>query len=196
MAEEDEVVEEGVDEGIEEGVEEGIEQAEDIETLQQALAEEKEKAERYLANWQRSLADLQNYVKRAEQEKSETIEFANTILITDLLPILDDFERALVSLPVELGEQNWTEGIKLIYNKLKAILETQGLAEIKAEGEHFDPYLHEAAGQLEGEEGVIIEEIRKGYKLRGKLLRPSMVMVGKGKNDKTQEESLEEREYG
>ena len=188
MAEEDEVVEEGV--------EEGIEQAEDIETLQQALAEEKEKAERYLANWQRSLADLQNYVKRAEQEKSETIEFANTILIMDLLPILDDFERALVSLPVELGEQNWTEGIKLIYNKLKAILETQGLAEIKAEGEHFDPYLHEAAGQVEGEEDVIIEEIRKGYKFRGKLLRPSMVMVGKGKNNKTQEASLEEREYG
>jgi len=192
LAEEDEVVEEG----IEEGVDEGIEQAEDIETLQQALAEEKEKAERYLANWQRSLADLQNYVKRAEQEKSETIEFANSILITDLLPILDDFERALASLPVELGEQNWTEGIKLIYNKLKAILETQGLAEIKAEGEYFDPYLHEAAGQLEGEEDVIIEEIRKGYKFRGKLLRPSMVMVGKGKNDKTQEESLEEREYG
>jgi len=192
LAEEDEVVEEGINEGIEEG----IEQAEDIETLQQALAEEKEKAERYLANWQRSLADLQNYVKRAEQEKSETIEFANTILIMDLLPILDDFERALASLPVELGEQNWTEGIKLIYNKLKAILETQGLAEIKAEGEYFDPYLHEAAGQLEGEEDVIIEEIRKGYKFRGKLLRPSMVMVGKGKNDKTQEESLEEREYG
>ena len=181
MAESDEVVETG------------IEQAEDIESLQQALAEEKEKAENYLANWQRSQADLENYIKRAEQEKSETVEFANTILILDLLPILDDFERALVSLPVELDEQNWTEGIKLIYNKLKAILETQGLAEIKAKGEYFDPYFHEAAGQLEGEEGIIIEEIRKGYRFRGKLLRPSMVMVGTGKKNKTQEESLEER---
>ena len=181
MAESDEVIEEE------------IEQAEDIETLQQALAEEKEKAENYLANWQRSQADLENYIKRAEQEKSETVEFANTILILDLLPILDDFERALVSLPVELDEQNWTEGIKLIYNKLKAILETQGLAEIKAKGEYFDPYFHEAAGQLEGEEGIIIEEIRKGYRFRGKLLRPSMVMVGTGKKNKTQEESLEER---
>jgi len=174
-------------------VETGIEQVEDIESLQQALAEEKEKAENYLANWQRSQADLENYIKRAEQEKSETVEFANTILILDLLPILDDFERALVSLPVELDEQNWTEGIKLIYNKLKAILETQGLAEIKAKGEYFDPYFHEAAGQLEGEEGIIIEEIRKGYRFRGKLLRPSMVMVGTGKKNKTQEESLEER---
>jgi molecular chaperone GrpE len=174
-------------------VEAGIEQAEDIETLQQALAEEKEKAEKYLANWQRSQADLDNYVKRAEQEKSEIVEFANRILILDLLTILDDFERALASLPVELDEQNWTEGIKLIYNKLKTILETQGLAEIKAEGEYFDPYLHEAAGQLEGEEGIIMEEIRKGYKFRDKLLRPSMVMVGTGTKNKTQDRSSKER---
>jgi molecular chaperone GrpE len=174
-------------------VEAGIEQAEDIETLQQALAEEKEKAEKYLANWQRSQADLQNYVKRAAQEQLETIEFANRTLILDLLPILDDFERALASLPVELDGQNWTEGIKLIYNKLKTVLETQGLAEIKAKGEYFDPYFHEAAGQLEGEEGIIIEEIRKGYKFRDKLLRPSMVMVGTGKENKTQEESSEEK---
>jgi molecular chaperone GrpE len=169
-----------------------IEQVEDIETLRQALAEEKEKAEKYLVNWQRSQADLQNYVKRAEQEKSETVEFANRILILDLLPILDDFERALASLPVELDEENWTKGIKLIYNKLRTILETQGLAEIKAEGEYFDPYFHEAAGQLEGGEGIIMEEIRKGYKFKGKLLRPSMVMVGKGKKNKTQEGSSEE----
>jgi molecular chaperone GrpE len=180
-----------LDEG-DEVVEAGIEQAEDIETLQQALAEEKEKAENYLASWQRSQADLENYIKRAEQEKSETIEFANTILILDLLPILDDFERAFDSLPAELDEQNWTEGIKLIYNKLKTILEAQGLAEIKAKGEYFDPYFHEAAGQMEGEEGIIIEEIRKGYKFRGKLLRPSMVMVGAGMKNKTQEENSEE----
>jgi molecular chaperone GrpE len=114
------------------------------------------------------------------------------MLILDLLPILDDFERALASLPVELDEQNWTKGIKLIYNKLKTVLETQGLTEIKARGEYFDPYFHEAAGQVEGEEGMIIEEIRKGYEFRGKLLRPSMVMVGKGKKNKTEEESLEE----
>jgi molecular chaperone GrpE len=174
-------------------VEPGIEHVEDIETLQRALAEEKEKAEKYLANWQRSQADLQNYVKRAEQEKAEIVEFANRMLTLELLPILDDFERALASLPVELDEQNWTEGIKLIYNKLKTVLETQGLAEIKAKGECFDPYFHEAAGQVDGDEGIIIEEIRKGYKFKGKLLRPSMVMIGTGMNNKTQEESSEER---
>jgi molecular chaperone GrpE len=174
-------------------VETGIEQVEDIETLQQTLAEEKEKAERYLANWQRSQADLQNYARRAEQEKSETVEFANRMLILDLLPIMDDFERALASLPVEIDERNWTEGIKLIYNKLKTVLETQGLVEIKAEGEYFDPYFHEAAGQLEGEEGIIIEEIRKGYKFRDRLIRPSMVMVGTSKKNRIQEENLEEK---
>ena len=174
-------------------VEAGIEQAEDIEILRQVLAEEKEKAEKYLANWQRSQADLENYRKRAEQEKSETVEFANRMLILDLLPILDDFERALASLPVEPDAQNWTKGIKLIYNKLKTVLETQGLAEIKAKGEYFDPYFHEAAGQVEGEEGIIVEEIRKGYKFRGKLLRPSIVMIGTGTKNKTQEESSEER---
>jgi len=174
-------------------VEAGIEQGEDIPTKsgQQALAEEK--AEKYLANWQRSQADLENYIKRAEQEKLEIVEFANRMLILDLLPILDDFERALASVPVELDEQNWTKGIKLVYNNLKAVLETQGLAEIKAKGEYFDPYFHEAAGRVGGEEGIIIEEIRKGYMFKGKLLRPSMVMIGQGKNNKTQEESLEEK---
>jgi molecular chaperone GrpE len=174
-------------------VEARIEEDKDIEALQQALADEQEKAEKYLANWQRSQADLQNYIKRVEQEKSETVEFANRMLILDLLPILDDFERAFASLPVELDEQNWTEGMKLIYNKVKAVLETQGLAEIKARGECFDPCLHEAAGQIEGEEGIVVEEIRKGYKFNDKLLRPSMVMVGKGNKNKIQEESLEER---
>lgn len=161
-------------------------QSEDVEILHKALAEEKEKAERYLANWQRSQADLENYIKRAEQEKAETVECANRMLILDLLPILDDLGRAFASLPVELDEQNWTDGIRLIYNKIKAVLETQGLAEIKARGEYFDPYWHEAAGQLEGEEGVVVEEIRKGYKLKEKLLRPSVVMIGTGNKNKIQ----------
>ena len=164
------------------------EQSEDIEALETALAEEKDKAEKYLANWQRSQADLENYIKRSEQEKAETVECANRMLVSDLLPILDDLERAFASLPVELYEQNWTEGIRLIYNKIKAVLETQGLAEIEAKGECFDPCWHEAAGQLEGEEGIVVEEIRKGYKFRDRLLRPAMVMVGAGNNNKIQEE--------
>jgi molecular chaperone GrpE len=158
----------------------GIEQAEDIEALQQALAEEKEKAEKYLANWQRSQADFDNYKKRSEQELGEVIEFAISALISNLLPVMDDLERALASVPAELEKSNWTEGIKLIYNKFKATLEGQGLTEIEAKGEPFDPRLHEAVMQQEGEEGMVIEETQKGYKFRGKVIRPSLVIVGRG----------------
>ena len=161
-------------------VEAGIEQAEDIETLQQALAEEKEKAEKYLANWQRSQADFDNYKKRSEQEIGEVIEFAISALISNLLPVMDDLERAFASVPAELDESNWTEGIKLIYNKFKATLEAQGLTEIKTGGEPFDPRLHEAVMQQEGEEGMVIKETQKGYKFKGKVIRPSLVIVGKG----------------
>ncbi len=181
MAESDEVVETG------------IEQAEDIETLQQTLAEEKEKAEKYLANWQRCQADLVNYKQRTEQEKGEIIEFVNSTLICNLLPIMDDLERAFASIPTELKESNWTEGIGLIYNKLKATLEAHGLTEIKAKGEPFDPRLHEAVMQQEGEEGMVIEETQKGYKFKEKVIRPSLVIVGKGEGKEEQGKQLRRR---
>jgi len=168
-----------LDEG-DEVIEEGIEQAEDIETLQQSLAEEKERAGKYLASWQRCQADFVNYKQRAEQEKSEIIEFANSALICNLLPIMDDLERAFASVPADLEESNWTEGIRLIYNKLKTSLEAQGLTEIQARGEPFDPHLHEAIMQQDGKEGIIIEELQKGYKFKEKVIRPSLVTVGRG----------------
>jgi molecular chaperone GrpE len=168
-----------LDEG-DEVIEEEIEQAQNIETLQQALAEEKEKAENYLASWQRCQADFVNYKQRAEQEKSEIIEFANSTLVSNLLPIMDDLERAFASVPADLEESNWTEGIRLIYNKLKTSLEAQGLTEIEARGKPFDPHLHEAIMQQNGKEGMVIEELQKGYKFKEKVIRPSLVTVGRG----------------
>ena len=161
-----------------------IEQVEDIATLQQALAEEKEKAEKYLANWQRSQADFANYKQRSEQGKKESIDFANSALICNLLPIIDDLERAFAIVPAELDGSSWTEGVRLIYDKLKATLEAQGLTEIKAKGEPFDPHLHEAVMQQEGREGMVIEETQKGYKFKEKVIRPSLVIVGKGEEGK------------
>jgi molecular chaperone GrpE len=163
------------------------EPAEDVETLRQALAEERRKAEKYLANWQRTQADLENYAKRAERERAEIIESANRALMLNLLPVLDDFDRAFASLPPEFSNSSWTEGIKLVYNKFKSVLESEGLVEIKAEGELFDPYYHEAVGQGQGKEGVVIAEVRRGYKLKDKVLRPSMVIVGNGDIKGTQE---------
>jgi len=174
-------------------IEAGFEQVEDIETLQQALAEEKEKAEKYLANWQRSQADFVNYKQRIEQEKKEIIEFANSTLISNLLPIMDDLERAFASVPAALDESNWTEGIRLIYNKFKATLEAQGLTEIKARGEPFDPRLHEAVMQREGDDGMIVEEIQKGYKFKEKVVRPSLVIVGKGEGKEERGKQLRRR---
>jgi molecular chaperone GrpE len=180
-----------LDEG-DEVVEEGIEQAEDIETLQQALAEEKEKAENYLASWQRCQADFINYKQRAEQEKGGIIEFANSTLICNLLPIMDDLERAFSSVPTDLEESNWTEGIRLIYNKLKSTLEAQGLIEIEARGEPFDPHLHEAVMQQDGKEGMVIEELQKGYKFKEKVIRPSLVTVGRGRKRRTEQTNQKE----
>lgn len=158
-----------------------VEQTEDIKTLEQALFEEKEKSEKYLSNWQRAQADFVNYKKRAEQEKKEMVEFANSGLILNLLTIMDDLERAFVSLPSRLSKSSWIEGIKLVYNKFRTILEAQGLTEIDAKGKPFDPHLHEAVMHQEGEEDIVVEEIQKGYKLKNRVLRPSKVIVGKGK---------------
>ena len=140
---------------------------------------DKELAEKYLANWQRSQADFANYKRRAEQEKSEFVKFANSNLMSGLLPIIDDFQRALENVD-QTADPKWVEGIELIYKKLMSHLESQGLCEIGALGEEFDPNCHEAVLHEEGEEGKVIEELQKGYKLHDRLLRPSMVKVGKG----------------
>jgi len=155
--------------------------AEDIESLKKALAEEKAKAENYLANWQRAQADFVNFKRRAEQEKSEITKFANAMLILNLLPILDDLERAFNSISPKLAGLTWVDGIRLIYRKLQTVLQAQGLQEIKALGQPFDPHLHEAVMDEEGEEGMVIEEVQKGYKFQDRVIRPSMVVVGKGK---------------
>ena len=157
------------------------------ESSQSTLAKEKESAEKYLANWQRAQADFENYKKRNIQEREGVIKFANAVLVLSLLPIIDDMERALSSIPSNLKKLSWVDGINLIYHKFKATLENQGLAEIKASGGTFDPMLHEAVMHGEGEEGKVIDVTQKGYTLNGKLLRPAMVVVGSGENDKPKE---------
>ena len=161
---------------------------EDIGTLKQALKEEKEKAENYLANWQRAQADFINYKRRSEQEKEEIGKFANALLMLNLLPILDDLERAFTSIPPHLARLTWVDGIRLIERKLQASLEAQGLSQIKALGEPFDPRFHEAAMHGKGKEGIVIEELQKGYKLHDRVIRPAMVVVGNGEEEEKKEE--------
>jgi molecular chaperone GrpE len=160
----------------------------DIETLKAALAEEKVKAESHLANWQRAEADLINYKRRSDQEKEEIAKFANTGLMLSLLPALDDLERAFSSIPDDLAASSWLDGIRLIAQKLRASLEAHGLSEIKALGEPFDPNFHEAVMQGKGEEGLVVEEMQKGYKLLDRVIRPARVVVGNGEKQRAKKE--------
>jgi len=155
-------------------------EVEEIDSLKQALDEEKKRAEDYLANWQRAQADFINYKRRTEQERGELNKFANATLIFNLLPILDDLERAFTSIPFKMAKHDWTDGIRLIERNLRAVLEAQGLAPIQALGEPFDPNFHEAIRQDKGKEGIVMEEFQKGYILGDRVLRPAKVVVGNG----------------
>ncbi|KPK21774.1 MAG: hypothetical protein AMJ70_06775 [Dehalococcoidia bacterium SG8_51_3] len=157
-------------------------ESEDMESLRQALAEEQAKVEANLAGWQRAQADFANFKRRSEQEREEFTQFVNASLLLELLPIMDDLERALEHVPAKLSSAAWVDGIKLIYRKFSAVLEAQGLTQIEALGQPFDPNLHEAVRQEKGREGIIIEEIRKGYQLHDKVVRPTMVVVGNGED--------------
>jgi len=151
-----------------------------VVALKQSLAEEKEKAAANLAGWQRAQADFINYKRRAEQEKEELGKFANATLMLSILPVLDDMERAFTAIPPNLDKLGWVDGLRLIERKLSASLEAQGLTQIKALGEPFDPNLHEAVMYGQGQEGMVVEEIQKGYKLYERVIRPTMVVVGSG----------------
>ena len=155
-------------------------EAEDIDALKAGLEEEKKKAETYLANWQRAAADFQNYKRRTDQEREELGRLANAALVINILPILDDMERALTSVDARLAGLTWIDGIRLIYRKFQAVLEASGVREIKAEGEDFDPRFHEAVMYGEGEEGKVISEVQKGYMLGDRVIRPSAVVIGRG----------------
>ena len=168
--------------------EQGVAEAEDIETLKKVLAEEKERAEANMAGWQRAQADFINFKRRSEQEKEEIGKFANAMFMLNLLPIFDDLERAFTSIPPHLAKLSWVDGIKLIERKLRASLEAQGLSQIEALGESFDPNLHEAAMHAKGKEGTVIEELQKGYRLHDRVIRPTMVVVGNGEDEEKKED--------
>ncbi len=150
----------------------------DAESLKKQLEDERKRSESYLANWQRAQADFINYKRRTEQERGEATKFSNAMLILNLLPVVDDLERALNTVPTNLAGLTWFDGLRLIYRKLMAILEGQGLQAIEAEGKEFDPNLHEAVIHSEGEEGKVLQELQRGYKLHDRVIRPAMVRVG------------------
>lgn len=151
-----------------------------IETMQKQLDELSQKSAEYLEGLQRERADFTNYKKRIERDQIQMTHDIAGRISKKYLPVLDDMERALKAKPVEGEGANWAGGIELIYKKLQGILESEGITEILAEGEQFDPTRHEALTQEPSsahESGEIIEVIQKGYLIGDRVLRPSLVRV-------------------
>jgi len=172
-------------------------QAEPVEaSLEQQLARAREDAQKYLGNWQRAEADFQNYKKRVEQERDENRRFASAALVMNILPILDDLERALMSVDAHLAGLTWLDGVRLIYRKLQLILENAGVSAIEVEGQQFDPRYHEAVMHADGEEGKVLAEVQRGYMLHDRVLRPAMVVVGKGSGQGTVDSGQQEEGSG
>ncbi len=124
-------------------------------------------------------ADFENYKKRAARESEAMREAASADAMLKLLPIVDDFEIAMSHMD-KSSHKEFGHGMELIFIKIKDMLKREGVEEMKALGERFDPYRHDAIRQGEGEEGKITEVIQKGYTFRGNVLRHAKVVVGKG----------------
>lgn len=184
QAEETEAAEDIKEEQVEAEVEEAQAQGESeteesSEESQEAAApaEEKAPAEDESVRYMRLMADFQNYKKRVEKEKTDLYQYANEKIVSDLLNVVDNFERALSQ---DAGDAGFKEGMQLIFKQLSDVLEKSGVAEIEALGADFDPNFHNAVmteDTDEYESGKVSGVLQKGYTLNGKVVRPAMVKV-------------------
>jgi molecular chaperone GrpE len=154
-----------------------------VAELENRLKECQIQTDNYLDQWRRTAAEFANYKKRAERENAEATRFCNAALITRLLPVLDDIDRAFVNLPDDLAGNPWVEGMMLVQRKFHSIFEQEGVQEIKTEEQMFDPVLHEAVTHESNDsvpEGYVLGEVEKGYRLNDRVLRPAKVRVSAG----------------
>lgn len=149
-----------------------------------ALQDRANSADELKDKYVRLAADFDNYKKRAAREKTDASKYANESLLERLLPVLDNFEAALTAVnSAQSGNvDSLKTGVQMIFGQLKATLSEMGLEEIDATGKSFDPNLHEAVSQqpsADVPEGQVLQQLRKGYKLRDRLIRPAMVVVSR-----------------
>ena len=153
----------------------------DIEALKAALAESQRNGEELLAALQRERAEFLNFKRRTAEERDRDLGLANEDLIRKVLTLADDFDRAIEARPASIADDPWFEGIAAIDRKLRTLLESEGVSRIDAEpGRPFDPREHEAIVNVPGTgrpEGEIVEEVRRGYRLRDRVIRPALVAV-------------------
>ncbi|HEY8909865.1 MAG TPA: nucleotide exchange factor GrpE [Desulfosporosinus sp.] len=153
---------------------------EKILTLEAELAKAKAKADENYDQLLRLQADFDNYRKRTQKEKVELIKYASERIVADLLPVLDNFERAASAAKVNPDFTAFSQGVDMILRQLQTALSKEGLKAMEAVGQPFDPNLHDAVLRVDSEEhpeNTVVEEIQKGYYLKEKVLRPCMVKV-------------------
>src|SRR5207244_4283068 len=154
--------------------------ADDLETLRAELAEIEQKADEYLRLAQRTQADFVNYRRRVEEERTQLASLANVGYILRLLPVLDDFERAMANATPEALDSNWGKGIQLVERNLRGLLAADEITRIVAEGAEFDPREHEALGRAPSAdvpEGHVVHVVRPGYRKGDRVIRPAQVIV-------------------
>jgi molecular chaperone GrpE len=149
-------------------------------TVEEQLAASQAKAAEYLDGWQRERAEFANARKRLEKRRIEAFKNASVDHAAKLLPILDDFDRALSNVPADIEANSWFEGVQLVRRKFQTIMEGLKVEAIEAVGQPFDPNFHEALSLKDAdgvESGIVIEELLVGYRLGDRVIRPSLVNV-------------------
>lgn len=172
---EEEIIEE-VNEVEQELVEDEVEQREDDSELAKLQKENEELYHKFL----RIQAEYDNFRKRTQREKAADLKYKSQALVTELLPVVDNFERALQAKPTDDSSKNFVEGIEMVYRQLTTALEKEGVEVIETVGEVFDPNIHQAVMQVEDdnfESNTVVEELQKGYQLKDRVIRPAMVKV-------------------
>lgn len=172
-ADQAEAVSDNHSEAAEEAVHAASGDSEEIKRLQEA-------ADEYQGRLLRVQADYDNFRRRTLKEKEDLAQYATSKLVTELLPVLDNFERALATAPA--GEEGgaFSKGVNMIFRQLEGVLKSEGLTPMETVGQPFNPEFHQAIMQVESdeyEEGIVTEEVQKGYLLKNKVLRPAMVKV-------------------
>ena len=147
--------------------------AAEMDELREQLLRAEKEAEENRLGWQRTAADFSNFRRRTEQDRQQMFGLANEALLVKVLNLADDFDRAIANMPAGLEDNGWVEGIVAIDRKLRALLESEGLTPIEAQGTQFDPHQHEAVVQQETSavpEGTVTAELQRGYRLRDRVL--------------------------
>jgi molecular chaperone GrpE len=167
-----------------------------LKAIKEELKSVDKEAGEYLDYLKRLKAEFENYKRRSQKERERIVSWSNEDLMKQFLPVLDDLERAVDSSQQSKNHTtSLVEGMRMILEKLRAVLQKQGLQEIKAKGEQFNPHFHEAIMSVdlaEYPDNLVVEEMRKGYKLKDRILRPAMVKV----NKRSEENKIKDKSKG